>query len=430
MVIVAAQVAWRALRTPHNGGSVDEGIDDTPGDLGDGCRRARARPDRRSPVPHGRRPRGRRRRTRSGSSCRMPPEAGPTQVAAPPDSASVGGAFAYPADGSIVTTASSTARASTSVTASARAQASAEVAALSLFGGELTAELVTAHAGVSASPRRARGDTGGTGVLGLTVQGQPAGPGRVALGDWGYADAAGAHERAGDGARRQRLPRVRARAVDPPDGRARRAAGGHPDPRRVRGSRRAGGAGRAHASKRAARARATVTPGAEGSARAAGAQARAVALRAAGPHGAAEPDPPPHPEGLRLPGLRARVVVGHVRCPARDHRLAPRRGHLRAARRARSSPRTTASRSRSAGSRSAATDCGSGTTRATSSTTPTCPRSRRWPSTGAGCAPGTCSGSSATPATPRGRPTTSTSRSTPSACSASATTAWSTRRAT
>ena len=115
---------------------------------------------------------------------------GSEQVVAPPDSASVGGAFAFPADGSIVATASATARASTTVTASARAQASAEVAALSLFGGELTAELVTAHAGVSASPRRARGDTGGTGVLGLTVQGQPAGPGRVALGDWGYADAA------------------------------------------------------------------------------------------------------------------------------------------------------------------------------------------------------------------------------------------------
>ena len=116
---------------------------------------------------------------------------GTEQVVAPPDGVSVGGSFAYPADGSVVTTASATARVSTSVTSVARATASAEVADLSLFGGEVTAELVTAHAGARASTRGTRGDTSGTGVAGLTVLGQPAEPGRVALGDWGFADAAG-----------------------------------------------------------------------------------------------------------------------------------------------------------------------------------------------------------------------------------------------
>src|SRR5918911_1657764 len=66
--------------------------------------------------------------------------------------------------------------------------ASAEVTSLSLFNGEVTASDVVAHAKASAKPGAATGDLSGVGVSGLTVEGVPAGAGRVPLGDWGYAD--------------------------------------------------------------------------------------------------------------------------------------------------------------------------------------------------------------------------------------------------
>src|SRR5918911_1298535 len=68
--------------------------------------------------------------------------------------------------------------------------ASAEVTSLSLFNGEVTASDVVAHAKASAKPGAATGDLSGVGVSGLTVEGVPAGAGRVPLGDWGYADVA------------------------------------------------------------------------------------------------------------------------------------------------------------------------------------------------------------------------------------------------
>ena len=98
--------------------------------------------------------------------------------------------FAYPSDGSIVTTGSISASASTDVGANARSTASSSVSSFSLFGGEVTASNVTAHATGSTSAQAASGSLTGSPVSGLTVNGAgaSAGPnGRVQLGDWGYA---------------------------------------------------------------------------------------------------------------------------------------------------------------------------------------------------------------------------------------------------
>jgi murein DD-endopeptidase MepM/ murein hydrolase activator NlpD len=113
---------------------------------------------------------------------------GTEEVTAPPDTVSLGGSFAFPADGSVVTTGSATASASASGGTSVRARSSAQVDALSIFGGEITATRVTARARAAAGEKTASGDTSGTAVSGLAVLGQPATTAHVSLADWGYAD--------------------------------------------------------------------------------------------------------------------------------------------------------------------------------------------------------------------------------------------------
>jgi murein DD-endopeptidase MepM/ murein hydrolase activator NlpD len=110
-------------------------------------------------------------------------------ISAPPDHAAFGSSFTYPADGSIVTTGSLTASASTDAGSTAVASASSEVQSLIVFGGEIIASSVNGDARGVTRARGASGDFSGAGVSGLTVLGQPAavGPnGRVALADWGY----------------------------------------------------------------------------------------------------------------------------------------------------------------------------------------------------------------------------------------------------
>jgi murein DD-endopeptidase MepM/ murein hydrolase activator NlpD len=116
--------------------------------------------------------------------------AGTPVTSAPPDTVSLEGAFAYPADGSAVATGSATASASSSVAATATARAASEVSSLSLFGGEITASRIAARARAAASAETATGDVSGSAVSNLVVLGQPASAGRVALADWGYADVA------------------------------------------------------------------------------------------------------------------------------------------------------------------------------------------------------------------------------------------------
>jgi Peptidase family M23 len=128
--------------------------------------------------------------TASAYGVKVVPGASSTAVSAPPNAVGFTSGFAYPSDGSIVTTGSISASASTDVGANARSTASSAVSSFSLFHGEVTASNVTAHATGSTSGQAASGSLSGSSVSGLTVNGAgaSAGPnGRVQLGDWGYA---------------------------------------------------------------------------------------------------------------------------------------------------------------------------------------------------------------------------------------------------
>jgi murein DD-endopeptidase MepM/ murein hydrolase activator NlpD len=111
-------------------------------------------------------------------------------ISSPPDHAAFGSAFAYPADGSIVSTGAISASASTSSGSSATAAANSQVGALTVFGGEITATAIQGASRGSTRGRSARGDFHGASVSGLTVLGTEvatAPNGRAALADWGYA---------------------------------------------------------------------------------------------------------------------------------------------------------------------------------------------------------------------------------------------------
>jgi murein DD-endopeptidase MepM/ murein hydrolase activator NlpD len=113
-----------------------------------------------------------------------------TSVAAPPSAVGFASGFAYPSDGSVLTTGPVSVSASTTVGTNARSIASSSVSSLSLFGGEVTASSITGHANASTTGQSATGSLGGSAVSGLTVGGVAQGAGangRVALGDWGYA---------------------------------------------------------------------------------------------------------------------------------------------------------------------------------------------------------------------------------------------------
>jgi murein DD-endopeptidase MepM/ murein hydrolase activator NlpD len=116
---------------------------------------------------------------------------GTTPATAPPDASSLGQSYAYPTDGSIVSTGELTATATTvSGAHRASSKGTSELATLSLFGGDITAEKISIQATAHAGPRIAAGEVGGTGITGLTVLGQPVTvtPSlRIPLADWGVA---------------------------------------------------------------------------------------------------------------------------------------------------------------------------------------------------------------------------------------------------
>jgi len=113
----------------------------------------------------------------------------PTVSSPPNDTVAPGNGFSYAgSDGPAVTAGSYVATVQSDSTGNPFATASAEVTDLSLFNGEITASDVVANAKASAKPGAATGDLSGVGVSGLTVDGAPAGTGRIPLGDWGYAD--------------------------------------------------------------------------------------------------------------------------------------------------------------------------------------------------------------------------------------------------
>src|SRR5207248_2366784 len=110
-------------------------------------------------------------------------------VSAPPYHVAFGESFAYPSDGSIATTGQLTASAQSDVGSTATASASGEAHGVSMFGGEITADLVDGHAVASTRGKTAGGSLSSSTVAGLTVLGQASAVsanGRIALADWGY----------------------------------------------------------------------------------------------------------------------------------------------------------------------------------------------------------------------------------------------------
>ena len=110
-----------------------------------------------------------------------------TAVSAPPNGAPVAGAvYSYPADGSVVTVQSTTASAITTVAHNAGARAQSVVTGVSLFGGTITADAVSADASAGTGPSGAGGNANGSGVANLLIDGQPAPAGnKLTIADWG-----------------------------------------------------------------------------------------------------------------------------------------------------------------------------------------------------------------------------------------------------
>ena len=120
------------------------------------------------------------------------PGGGTPVLTAPDDAVSFDGAFAYPADGSIVSAGSVTTSVSASSGTQASAGATSQVTSLSLFNGEIVADTVTGETHATAGGASASGDTGVTAITGLVVLGQavtPTANQQLPLGDWGYVIA-------------------------------------------------------------------------------------------------------------------------------------------------------------------------------------------------------------------------------------------------
>jgi len=118
--------------------------------------------------------------------------AGTRVLVAPSDAVAYDGAFAYPADGSIVAASSVTTSVSATSGTQASAGATSQVTSLAIFKDEITASTVTGETHASAGPSSASGDTGVTAVSDLVVLGQPVtatANQQIPLGDWGYAIA-------------------------------------------------------------------------------------------------------------------------------------------------------------------------------------------------------------------------------------------------
>src|SRR3954463_13311482 len=99
--------------------------------------------------------------------------AGTRGLLAPSDAVAYDGAFAYPADGSIVAASSVTTSVSATSGTQASAGATSQVPPLALFKDEIPASTVRGETHASAGASSASGDTGATAVSDLVVLGQP-----------------------------------------------------------------------------------------------------------------------------------------------------------------------------------------------------------------------------------------------------------------
>jgi murein DD-endopeptidase MepM/ murein hydrolase activator NlpD len=115
----------------------------------------------------------------------QPTAATPTVVAPPAAQPATTSSYQFPADGSVVSAASTTAAATTEVAHNASARAEADVTKLSLFDGEITADAVTAQASGGTGYSGAGGNVAGSTVTNLEIEGQPPAATQVALGNWG-----------------------------------------------------------------------------------------------------------------------------------------------------------------------------------------------------------------------------------------------------
>ncbi len=114
-------------------------------------------------------------------------------LSAPPN-ANADGAFAHPADGSVLRVGAATSTVTAQPGTSSAAEANLRILAVSVFGGEVAAQALTVRAGAAAGPAGATGDVGGSSVTGLVVLGQavtPTGNIQVPLADWGTLDVLG-----------------------------------------------------------------------------------------------------------------------------------------------------------------------------------------------------------------------------------------------
>ncbi len=312
------------------------------------------------------------------------------EAVAPPARQVTSGGLNY-GDG-VVTTGAVWSRARALSDVRADSWGSSTVRAVSLFGGEITIGAVSTKATASASAKGAQGGLSGSWLAEVEILGEQVratSNARVQLGDWGYAvllEQAVVRDRTADRAAdaRHRHPRL-------PDEGARRAARRDGDPRRLRrGSREraAPQAGPDGCARRPARERFAdhAAEGPEARPRAAVAERAAEQAPARSPQPARQRPPAAHGRPLRVPGVRPVLVLERLRRVARDHGLAPRQRHLRAATARPSSRSRTARSSSPAGTTSAGTASGYATERATSSTSRTSPRSRRSRSPGRRCA--------------------------------------------
>jgi murein DD-endopeptidase MepM/ murein hydrolase activator NlpD len=109
------------------------------------------------------------------------------QLAAPP-TASAGGPFSYPEDGSALRIGASTASVTSQAGTSSSAEGTVRALAVSLLGGEISAESVSVRAAAAAGAAGATGDPAASQVTGLVVLGQPVAATanlQVPLADWG-----------------------------------------------------------------------------------------------------------------------------------------------------------------------------------------------------------------------------------------------------
>ena len=126
-----------------------------------------------------------------------------SQVVAPP-TASGGGSFAFPADGSVLRIGASTVTATAQPGTSSSAEGAIKALAVSALGGEVTAESVDVHAGAAAGAAGATGDVGTSTITGLVVLGQAVtatGNVQLPLADWGTLDVLGSTRATSDAPR-------------------------------------------------------------------------------------------------------------------------------------------------------------------------------------------------------------------------------------